>query len=200
MRCRKSEQAIVSAGRASAGSHATLVRVSTTDGAKSERVGAAVTAPEAARAPDRPTALELGGPIFRALFGRNTMLFAVAVLAASFVWPAGESRIVLCWFRAATGMPCPGCGLTRSICALSHLRLAEAVRFHPFGPLVYLLLVTLVVALVAGEERRRWIAARFNAHRTLAHRVYWTLVGGFIAFGVVRLGLALLVPGSFSYL
>jgi hypothetical protein len=44
-----------------------------------------------------------------------------------------------CPFKVATGLPCPGCGLTRSSVALLHGDLGTSLYFHPLG-----------VAMVAG--------------------------------------------------
>lgn len=44
----------------------------------------------------------------------------------------------LCIFHRLTGVPCPGCGLSRSIVAFTHLDLGQAISFHVFGPLFFL--------------------------------------------------------------
>jgi hypothetical protein len=44
-----------------------------------------------------------------------------------------------CPFKVATGLPCPGCGLTRSSVALLHGDLGTSLYYHPLG-----------VAMVAG--------------------------------------------------
>lgn len=36
-----------------------------------------------------------------------------------------------CWLRKLTGIPCPGCGCTRSLLAWSHFDLVGALRFNP---------------------------------------------------------------------
>lgn len=64
---------------------------------------------------------------------------------------------VLCPVRRLTGVPCPGCGLTRSIGLLLHGRIRDATRLHPFSPLV---LGTLVVFAVRPEPESvvgRWV-------------------------------------------
>lgn len=45
----------------------------------------------------------------------------------------------LCWFKALTHHPCPGCGLTHSFLAIGHGEWAEAWSFNPFGYVWYLL-------------------------------------------------------------
>lgn len=43
-------------------------------------------------------------------------------------------RASLCVFRNLTGLPCPGCGMTRAILSIGQLRLYDAIAFHPFSP------------------------------------------------------------------
>jgi hypothetical protein len=61
-----------------------------------------------------------------------------------------------CAFHDATGLPCPGCGLTRSCLALLHGHPREAFLLHPFGPpLLAALAVTLLAGLLPDSPRRR---------------------------------------------
>lgn len=39
--------------------------------------------------------------------------------------------VTICTFKAATGVPCPSCGLTRAAIALSHGRPVDAFLFNP---------------------------------------------------------------------
>jgi len=48
----------------------------------------------------------------------------------------------VCIFRRLTGVPCPGCGLTRSVVATAHLDIATALSFHVFGPLFFVICLT----------------------------------------------------------
>ena len=72
-------------------------------------------------------------------------LFAAlsGVLLTSFIMPmpAGNGRIAhipaFCPFFLATGLPCPGCGLTRAFVCISHGHFAESLHWHPIGLLVY---------------------------------------------------------------
>lgn len=51
---------------------------------------------------------------------------------------------VICPFRALTGLPCPGCGMTRAFLALGRLDIAEAFSQNPLSlPLAALLLLYL---------------------------------------------------------
>jgi len=66
-----------------------------------------------------------------------------AVLTASLLLPlpgAGgsiEHLPSICPFYNLTGLPCPGCGLTRAFVCLGHGRWLESLHWHPLGWLVY---------------------------------------------------------------
>ncbi len=80
------------------------------------------------------------------------LLLALAVLAASGLLDVqGPDRVVVpgagitvpatCRFRQCTGLPCPGCGLTRAFVSLAHGRVRAAWSFHPSGILFFALVV-----------------------------------------------------------
>ena len=94
----------------------------------------------------------------RTALGRDFAIAGTALgcLGAALVVPAGtvEDGPVVCPFRLATGMPCPGCGLARSWSALAHGAPADAFARHPFGPLLFVLAVGALLA-VAHSLRSR---------------------------------------------
>jgi len=60
-----------------------------------------------------------------------------ALLAASWLYyPFAFEGPVLCPFRLMTGVPCPGCGLTRAFCLMAHGHFAEATHYHALAPVV----------------------------------------------------------------
>ena len=74
--------------------------------------------------------------------GRLLVWAAPLGVAGLWLWdPATHGGPTLCPLRAATGVPCPGCGVTRALGALTHARWHEAVVLHPLAPLVALVLV-----------------------------------------------------------
>ena len=87
---------------------------------------------------------------------RIGIAFPLLLLAAALPPPQGASIAGLpsfCGFHRLTGLPCPGCGITRSLVCCAHGLWAEAVGFHPLGPLVFAALVGAAVVHLASS---RW--------------------------------------------
>ena len=53
-----------------------------------------------------------------------------------------------CPFFRLTGIPCPGCGLTRAVILLLKGDLQASLRFHAFAPIVLLTAVALILVLL----------------------------------------------------
>lgn len=81
------------------------------------------------------------GLVFLLLSG----VFAASVLLPLPRGAQGQIRNLpsFCLFYHLTGLPCPGCGLTRSFVCLSHGHLGESLHWHPLGPAIFLLLFLL---------------------------------------------------------
>lgn len=70
-------------------------------------------------------------------------LFLSALLLASALLPLPQNGAIaglpsICAFHNLTGLPCPGCGLTRAWVAMAHGHVAQALIWHPLGPLLFL--------------------------------------------------------------
>ncbi|NMB34890.1 MAG: DUF2752 domain-containing protein [Firmicutes bacterium] len=61
------------------------------------------------------------------------MLFIVGLL---FFFIIGERYC--CPFKFFTGIPCPGCGLTRAFKSILKFNLAEAIRLNILSPIIFL--------------------------------------------------------------
>jgi len=112
-------------------------------------------------------------------------LAMLVVLGVSVLWrPETLPPMSLCRFHAWTGIPCPGCGLTRSFCAISHGALHDAWRLNPFGFLFF----AVALLLLAHPLLRRLTPAverHLFSGRCLAIAVPVVVVA-MVVFGVVR--------------
>jgi hypothetical protein len=155
------------------------------------------TSPFASAPKPLPPDLAIGGFVYKALFAKRTSISSAIALALSVVLPrGGDLGVSLCWFKRWTDLPCPGCGLTRCFVCLSHGHWREALHFHQLGPLVYLIAVASTVSLLIGEKHRTRLATFFSLHQRAAAFLYWGFIASFIAFGLVRLLLVWLLPGT----
>ncbi len=93
-------------------------------------------------------------------------LGAAGVLGASFV------GLPTCLFAAATGVPCPFCGLTHGVAELGAGHVSTAVALHPLAPLAALLAIAVPIALL----RRRALAVPSVALVALAAVVLLTWI------------------------
>ncbi len=125
-------------------------------------------------------------------------LLALALLAGTlllpllaFDWVTAPGSLVLCPLRAVTGVPCPSCGLTRALAHLERGHWADAVRFHPFVPLVFLLVLALAVMLVFELVTRRTIIGNPLRDR----RDVWLVFAGLAVFQAARTALFFLDGG-----
>jgi glucan phosphoethanolaminetransferase (alkaline phosphatase superfamily) len=81
-----------------------------------------------------------------------------------------------------TGIPCPSCGLTRALAHLERGHVSEALRFHPFVPLVFASALALVALLLVELATHRAVIANPLKSR----RGVFILFAVVVAFQVVR--------------
>jgi hypothetical protein len=105
---------------------------------------------------------------------------APPMLLLAFALPAPQHDKIagipsLCMFHISTGLPCPGCGMTRAVVCCAHGLWAQGVRYHPLGPLVFSLMVAFTALHVVRQLRPAW---RFSVPPALIHGLaYATLLG-----------------------
>jgi hypothetical protein len=115
--------------------------------------------------------------------------FAVitAILVASVLWyPADDGGFVICVFRRTTGLPCPGCGLTRSFCAIAKGHVERGFAYHWLGPALFLVAGVYWVrgaALLAGF---RGAVARFD-ETVVRWRLHYAVMAALLLTWVLRL-------------
>jgi hypothetical protein len=87
-------------------------------------------------------------------------LLGLAGLFLLHVWtPSGDTRFSLCLWRRLSGIPCPGCGMTRAFAHLAKGEWRSALAVHPLAP------------LVAGELLLGWLAWGAGALPRIAARL-----------------------------
>ena len=111
--------------------------------------------------------------------------FAAVALALSF-WstPEGLPSFEVCTFKSFTGLPCPGCGLTRGFCAVSHGRFRDASAFHAFSLPLYALNLGL---LFSPLLLRRFPDLASPASQRFLFRAAGALAAAIIAYGLWRI-------------
>ena len=119
-----------------------------------------------------------------------TAAIGVGGILIAALLPAGgiEDGPVLCPFRALTGLPCPGCGLTRSWVYLMHGDIGASLASNWFGPVLILAVVVLAVVSVRARVARKRPA---DLDKLVKSPVVLGLFALFITYGAVRLILTL---------
>ena len=125
--------------------------------------------------------------MYGVLFGRLTQLLSIPVLGISFFLPTDGLGVKICWIKRLFDVPCPGCGLTRSITCLSQIEFEKAWHYHPFGYLIYAMFFSNVVLLLTGPRARRRVQDWFLRNDRVIRPIYWVLVTSFLLFGAIRL-------------
>ena len=111
---------------------------------------------------------------------------ALACLCAAFVLsPATvETGPTICPFRLVTGLPCPGCGLTRSWVALAHGRVSDSFGANLFGPLAFGLAG--VVATLTLSSSLTGVSPTSLSRNRLVRVAVKAFVGLWVAWAVLR--------------
>lgn len=117
--------------------------------------------------------------------GPVSALAAVALLAMLIAGRLELPDMPLCWFHLLTGLPCPGCGLTRSVCAIGRGDFAVAWQCNPFGYVVYGVLVVLLLSPVLARVAPK-LTALLESNRFI-HVFAVVNFTGLMVFGLVRL-------------
>jgi hypothetical protein len=90
-----------------------------------------------------------------------------------------------CPLRQVTGLPCPGCGLTRSCLAMVRGDWLEMWRQHPFGPVFALFWVVVGVGLCLPAEARDRFTEAVGRFERFTKWPAWVL-GGLLIYGLTR--------------
>ncbi len=116
-----------------------------------------------------------------ALLAQLFVLRAVSSATESSVALAGRELHWGCSFKQAFGIPCPNCGLTRSVVFALHGQLGRALEMNPAGPLLVLGALLLSAALFHLALRHRAgpvgdVAGRLQRRIILGAALYGGLI------------------------
>jgi Protein of unknown function (DUF2752) len=114
-------------------------------------------------------------------------LMLAAVFIISVVYhPAGGDYWSICGFKNATGLPCPGCGLTHSFCAFGKGHLLSAFAWNLLGPPLFLLFLLVWVRAGCVLMNRQRFPRAFDAFAERIRLIRWTAIA-FAVFGGARI-------------
>ncbi len=111
---------------------------------------------------------------------------SLAGLVIARVWPVAsvDSGAPTCLMRIVTGLPCPGCGMTRSWVHLAHGDVAAAFQYNLFGPVAMAMAAGIVVYTVVALLRR---GRPERLLEVVNPKILLGLVGVWLAYSVIRI-------------
>ncbi|MFP6586915.1 MAG: DUF2752 domain-containing protein [Pirellulaceae bacterium] len=131
---------------------------------------------------------------FDILFIRIAQVIALILLVLGIILPSGGMGIPLCMFKRMFSLPCPSCGLTRSVASVLHGDFLKSWGYHPLG--IFFVAVALLFVVNLTLPRRRAVVVRrfFRKHNDPLEILLIAFATFFIGFGGVRL-MAYVVTG-----
>ena len=81
-----------------------------------------------------------------------------------------------CPILAATGIPCPGCGLTHASMELIRGDFAQSFQTHAFAPIFLFAMLLMIVTLVLPEPQRKYLLAKITHLETRNGITAWVLL------------------------
>ena len=122
----------------------------------------------------------------RLWLGRHSAIAAWLGLILAIFSPPHGVGFTVCWLKAATNLPCPGCGLMRSFSCGIRGRFLESLQYHPLGLIILTLFFFTALLSLCPCTWREKAQRRLECHGRLATQVYWSFIIIFIGFGVIR--------------
>jgi hypothetical protein len=107
---------------------------------------------------------------------RDFSLLSGILLLSMLVPPFYYGEFTLCLFKNITGLPCPGCGMTRAFLFLGHGKIHEAVILNPNSLLIFPIIVFLwlneVVYMATGKD--------VKIHLTYREKIFLYFLSGLL--------------------
>jgi hypothetical protein len=103
-------------------------------------------------------------------------------LLALFIVPPTNLPLPECAFHSITGHSCLTCGMTRSLHAILHGDLAASIRYHLFGPAVFLgmllCLMTFAAETISGRRYALWAGGKIGGRVVGMVAILWFVYWG----------------------
>lgn len=116
-----------------------------------------------------------------------SIYFSLAAIIISFIIPSNGTGINMCYIKWLFDLPGPGCGLSRSISSISHLKFSQSFMYHPFGFIVYPVLVFLALYNFFPVKLRIKVKTLLRENNRPLGTFYLILVYSFLLHGIIRI-------------
>lgn len=115
-------------------------------------------------------------------------LGCVAVLALSLLLDPTRPTygLELCPVKRLSGVPCPGCGITRAIIHCSRGDFRGAVHRHPLGPAIWLAAIVAASSIMWPRRARNAVSSFYRRHGSRIDNLIVTGTVFLTMFGVLR--------------
>ena len=118
--------------------------------------------------------------------GKISVFVAWLGLFLAVISPPHGLGITTCWFQYSTGLPCPGCGMTRSLSCGIRGMFVESWNYHPMGLLVLALFAMTAAQSIFPRQVRLKLINFIHAHALVFNTAYLAFVIAFVGFGAAR--------------
>ena len=112
---------------------------------------------------------------------RAIMIAMVPVL--SFFYPFAFNGPDICLFHRMTGIPCPGCGMTRAFFSMAHGRILDSLQYNALGTTIFIGILVLLIFTVLDFFR----STNYYGYVVSNGRLFQSLIVAFVIFGFIRL-------------
>ena len=123
---------------------------------------------------------------FSFFLNKITSVISLLVIIISFILPPDGLGRSTCGLYILTKLPCPACGLTRSITSISHMKFFKAFYYHPFGFIFYIIFLFIASYNFMPEKIKNTIIAFFIKHEKTAKYILSFIIFSFIIYGITR--------------
>lgn len=128
---------------------------------------------------------------------RNTIFLAWVTLAVGVVLPSKGTDYSFCGLYSTLHLPCPACGMTRSVSSFLHGHWDWSWQFHPMGGIVALGLLAVAGASFWPERWRESARQWLTRHERPALWVLYSLIALWLLYGFARI--ALVISGVWQF-